>query len=165
VPPESVAQPAVNVIRGVDPQQPVEDVRTLQQVLEETMTSQRFSALVLGLFAAVALALASVGIYSVLSYIVRGRRQEIGIRAALGARTSDVVGLVVREGLAPTFVGIVAGSVGARLLQRLVFGVSPSDPLTLAAAAALLLLVATAASLVPAYRACRLDPVEVLRTP
>jgi predicted permease len=169
VPPESVAPPALNVIRGVDPQQPVEDVRTLQQVLEETLTSQRFSALVLGLFAAVALALASVGIYSVLSYIVRGRRQEIGIRAALGARTSDVVGLVVREGLAPTIVGIVAGSAGAllvaRLLQRLVFGVSPSDPLTLAAAAALLLIVATAASLVPAYRACRLDPVEVLRTP
>jgi predicted lysophospholipase L1 biosynthesis ABC-type transport system permease subunit len=169
VPPESVAQPAVSVIRGVDPQQPVEDVRTLQQVLEETLTSQRFSALVLGLFAAVALALASVGIYSVLSYIVRGRRQEIGIRAALGARTSDVVGLVVREGLTPTVAGIVAGSVAAllvaRLLQKIVFGVSPSDPLTLAAAAGMLLLVATAASLVPAYRACRLDPVEVLRTP
>ena len=140
MPPASLAQAAAGVVRAIDPEQPVEDIRTMDDVLDETLTSQRFSALLLGLFAAVALALASVGIYSVLSYIVRGRSREIGIRTALGARTGDVVRLVVvrRDD---------AGahrhrrrrawrrSAPARLLEKLVFGVSASDPLTLAAVA------------------------------
>ena len=139
----------------------------MEQVLDETLTSQRFSALLLGLFAAVALVLASVGIYSVLSYIVRGRSREIGIRTALGARTGDVVRLVVLEGMTPALIGIAAGAVAAlasaKMLERLVFGVSASDPLTLAAVAATLAFVALIASLVPAYRASRLDPLKVLR--
>ena len=85
----------------------------MEEVLDETLTSQRFSALLLALFAAVALALASVGIYSVLSYIVRGRSREIGIRTALGARTGDVVRLVVIEGMTPALIGIAAGAVAA----------------------------------------------------
>src|SRR5581483_6300039 len=121
----------------------------------------------LALFAGVALALASVGIYSVLSYIVRGRSHEIGIRTALGARAGDVVRMVVVEGMTPALIGIAAGTIGAlasgKLLQKLVFGVSASDPLTLAAVAATLALVALLASLIPAYRATRLDPIEVLR--
>jgi ABC-type antimicrobial peptide transport system permease subunit len=167
VPPTSLAQPASGVIRALDPQQPVEDIRTMDQVVDTTLTSQRFSALVLGLFAAVALALASVGIYSVLSYIVRGRSHEIGIRTALGARTPDVVRLVVVEGMTPALIGIGAGAAGAlatgRLLEHLVFGVSASDPLTLVVVAGTLAAVALAASLVPAYRASRVDPIEVLR--
>jgi hypothetical protein len=167
VPPLSVTQAAASAVHGVDADQPVEDVKTMDDVINETLASQRFSTLLLGLFAAVALALASVGIYSVLSYIVRGRRREIGIRAALGARTLDVIRLVVIEGMTPTAIGVGVGVgvslLSARLLQKLVFGVSAFDPLTLTLVAAMLLVVAVAASLVPAWRAARLDPSDVLR--
>jgi putative ABC transport system permease protein len=167
VPPASLASSAAGVIRALDPEQPVENVRTMVEVRDELLTSQRLSALLLGFFAGVALTLATVGIYSVLSYIVRGRRREIGIRSALGAATGDVLRLVVREGMIPAIFGIAAGSVAAALaslsLERLVFGVSASDPLTLAGVAATLGLVALLASLVPAYRASRLDPATVLR--
>jgi putative ABC transport system permease protein len=167
VPPATLTQPAMAVIRAIDPQQPVGDIRTMEQVLDGRLTSQRFSALLLGVFAGVALLLAAVGIYSVLSYIVRGRSREIGIRTALGARTSDVVRLVIVEGMAPTLVGIAAGTIAAlasaRVMKTLVFGVSASDPLTLAAVVAALAVVALVASLLPAYRALRLDPVKVLR--
>jgi putative ABC transport system permease protein len=148
------------VVRTIDPEQPVEDVRTMDQVLDATLTSQRFSALLLGVFA-------SVGIYSVLSYIVRGRSQEIGIRTALGARTGDVVRLIIIEGMTPALIGVAAGVVGAlaagKLLQKVVFGVSAWDPLTLGAVAGGLTLVALVATLVPAYRASRVDPLIVLR--
>jgi putative ABC transport system permease protein len=156
------------VIRALDPEQPVEDIRTMSDVRDELLTSQRFSALLLGLFACVALILASVGIYSVLSYIVRGRSREIGIRSALGARTIDVLRLVVVEGMTPALIGIGAGAVAAlasaRILERLVFGVSASDPLMLAAVAGTLAIVALVASLVPAYRASKVDPLTALRT-
>jgi ABC-type antimicrobial peptide transport system permease subunit len=103
----------------------------------------------------------------VLSYIVRGRSREIGIRTALGAQSADVLRLVVVEGMSPVLAGIVIGTVAAiasaTVMKTLVFGVSPSDPLTLAAVAATLALVALIASLVPAYRALQLDPVKVLR--
>jgi putative ABC transport system permease protein len=111
--------------------------------------------------------LASVGIYSVLSYIVRGRSREIGIRAALGAQAGDVLRLVVLEGMTPALIGIALGAAGALAvsasLERLVFGVSASDPLTLAAVAATLALVALLASVVPAWRASRLNPLTTLR--
>jgi predicted permease len=167
VPPATLAQPAVAAIRAIDKEQPVGDIRTMVQVLDGKLTSQRFSALLLGVFAGVALLLAAVGIYSVLSYIVRGRSREIGIRTALGARTGDVLRLVIVEGMSPALVGVAAGTVAAlasvKVMETLVFGVSASDPLTLAAVAATLALVALMASLVPAYRASRLDPVKVLR--
>jgi putative ABC transport system permease protein len=166
-PPATLARAAIAAIHAVDPEQPVGDVRTMEDVLDSTLTPQRFSALVFGLFAVAGLALASVGMYAVLSYIVRGRSREIGIRTALGARASDVIRLVVFEGMSPALVGIAVGTVAAlaaaRALRTLVFGISPSDPLTLAAVAATLAAVALMASLVPAYRALRLDPVKVLR--
>jgi predicted permease len=167
VPSATVAQPVVAAIRAIDPEQPVVDIRTMVQVLDDKLTPQRFSARLLGVFAGVALLLAAIGIYSVLSYIVRGRSREIGIRTALGARTSDVVRLVIVEGMSPALVGVAAGTIAAlasaKVMRTLVFGVSASDPLTLAAVGATLALVALVASLVPAYRALRLDPVNVLR--
>jgi putative ABC transport system permease protein len=165
-PPATLAQPAVAAIHAIDPAQPVGDIQTMAQVVDGKLTSQRFSALLLGVFAGVALLLAAVGIYSVLSYVVRGRSREIGIRIALGARAADVLRLVIAEALSPTLVGIAAGMIAAlasaRVMQTLVFGVSASDPLTLAGVGTTLALVALLASLVPAYRALRLDPVNVL---
>ena len=140
-PPTSLAQATAGVIRSLDPDQPVEQVRPMQAVLDETLTAQRFSALLLAVFAAVALTLASVGIYSVLSYIVRGRSREIGIRTALGARTGDVLRLVVVEGMTPAAIGIAAGSVIAldRPLDRAPrVRHQPLRPVTLAAVALLL---------------------------
>ena len=166
--PLTLADPAVAIIRTIDPEQPVDAIQTMEGLLAQTLRPQRFNALLLGLFAAVALVLASVGIYSVLSYIVSGRSREIGIRTALGAQTSDVVRLIVREGMTPAAVGIAAGSVAALasavIVDTLVFGVSASDPLTLAGVAGLLALVALLASLVPAWRAARVDPLEALRS-
>jgi putative ABC transport system permease protein len=168
VDPASITSAAIAAVHGIDPEQPVENIATMTDVVDETLTSQQFTALLLGIFAAVALVLASVGIYSVLSYIVRGRRREIGIRTALGARARDVVRLIVLEGLAPVAIGLVVGVAGAlgsaRLFATLVFGVGPSDPLTLAAVAAAILTVSLIATLVPAYRAARVDPLEALRT-
>jgi len=167
VPPASITQAATAASHAIDPQQPVTNILTMDDVVDQTLTSQRFSVLVLGLFAALALALASVGIYSVLSYIVRGRTREIGIRTALGARTFDVLRMVIGEGMWPTLVGIAIGAVAAlgsaRLLEKLVFGVSATDPLTLAAVGGTLAAVALLASLIPAYRASRIDPLNALR--
>ena len=145
----------------------MQNVRTMVDIRDELLTAQRLSALLLASFAFVALTLASVGIYSVLSYIVRGRSREIGIRAALGAQAGDVLRLVVLEGMTPALIGIAVGAAGALAvsasLERLVFGVSASDPLTLAAVAATLALVALRASVVPAWRASRLNPLTTLR--
>ena len=167
VPPTSVARAAADVIHSLDAGQPVEDVRTMNEVIDETLTSQRFSALLLAAFAVVALALASIGIYSVLSYIVRGRSREIGIRTALGARTVDVVRMVIIEGMTPALAGIAVGVVAAlaagQLVEKLLFGVSAHDPVTLSAVAIGLCLVAFAASVLPAWRASRVDPLTVLR--
>jgi putative ABC transport system permease protein len=167
VAPSTLAQPAVAALRAIDPAQPVGETQTMVQVLDRELTSQRFSALLLGVFAGVALLLAAVGIYSVLSYVVRGRSREIGIRTALGARAADVLRLVIVEGMSPALVGIAAGMLAAlasaKVMETLVFGVSASDPLTLAGVGATLPLVALMASLVPAYRAVRIDPVKVLR--
>ena len=165
--PAAIAKSAVAAVHELDPQIPVQRILSMQDVIEQTLVSQRFRALLLQIFALVALTLASVGIYSVLSYLVRGRSREIGIRTALGAGTGDVLRMVLIEGLKPTLAGIAIGTAGAllaaRLLEKLVFGVKASDPLTLGVVAAALLAVSTAASLLPAWRAARLDPVTVLR--
>ena len=165
--PLALARPVTALVQEMDRDLPVQEIRTMDQVIEETLVAERFRALLLQMFAGAALTLASVGIYSVLSYLVRGRRREIGIRTALGARSADVVRLVVVEGVKPAVLGIVLGVTGAfvaaRLLERLVFGVKATDPLTLAVVAITLLVVSVAASLIPAWRASRLDPLTVLR--
>jgi putative ABC transport system permease protein len=165
--PAAITKSAVAAVRELDAQIPVQAIQSMQEVVEDTLVSERFRALLLQIFAVVALTLASVGIYSVLSYLVRGRSREIGIRTALGAATSDVLRMVLIEGLKPTLVGIALGAVGAllaaRLLEKLVFGVKASDPLTLGVVALALLAVSVAASLLPAWRAARLDPVTALR--
>jgi putative ABC transport system permease protein len=167
VPPGSIAHAAASQVWAIDPEQPVQNIRAMDDVLDRTLSSQRFSTLLLVVFASVALALASVGIYSVLSYIVRGRSREIGIRTALGAQATDVLRLVVIEGMTPAVLGIAAGAMAAfgsaKLLEKLVFGVSASDPLTFAVVAATLIIVALLASLIPAYRAAQLDPLTVFR--
>ena len=165
--PMSLVRSVVAAVHALDRDLPVQEIRTMDDVIDETLVAERFRALLLQGFAVAALTLASVGIYSVLSYVVRGRRREIGIRTALGARSGDVVRMVLIEGLKPAIIGIVIGAAGAlaaaRLLEKLVFGVKATDPLTLAVVAATLLAVSVAASLIPAWRASRLDPVTVLR--
>ena len=167
VPPATLVQPAVATISALDPEQPVADTQTMVQLLDQKLAPQRISARLLGVFAGVALLLAAIGIYSVLSYIVRGRSREIGIRTALGAQRADVLRLVIVEGMSPALVGVAAGTIAAlasaKVMATLVFGVSASDPLTLAAVGATLALVALLACLVPAYRALRFDPVNILR--
>jgi putative ABC transport system permease protein len=165
--PMTLARSAVAAVRAIDPDQPVERVRSMDDLLEETLAPKRFTTLLLEVFAAVALVLAAVGIYSVLSYVVRGRSREIGIRTALGAATSDVLRLMVVEGMKPALLGIALGALAAlaaaRLMTTMVYGVSPSDPLTLVAVAVSLCVVALAASLLPAWRAARINPLIVLR--
>ena len=160
VPPESLTKPIIAVLTQLDAQQPVENVMTMETALRQTLAGYRSVTLLLGGFAVVALGLASIGIYSVLSYIVRGRRREIGIRTALGARTLDVLRLVVLEGVKPAAAGIAAGAVGAllasQLLSTLVFEVSPADPLTLIAVAAVLGVAAVTAT--PGARVSRRPP-------
>ena len=166
-PPVTLMTSATNVIRDIDPQQPVDAVRTLQSMLDDSLRARRVNASLLVAFAALAVALATVGIYSVLAYLVRGRRREIGIRIALGARNGDVLRLFVLEGMKPAVIGIVIGSVAAlasaTLLDRMAYGVSASDPLSLVLVVIALGLVALLASFVPAWRATRLPPLHVLR--
>jgi predicted permease len=163
----NVASAAVAAVHAVDPGQPVQQVAPMDQLVAESLSRQRFGMLLLGSFAALALVLAAIGIYSVLSYAVRHRGREIGIRMALGAQMSDVLKLIVAQGMKPALLGMAIGLAGAlgltRLLSSLVYGVKPSDPWTFASVAALLGAVALSACLVPALRASRVDPLQSLR--
>jgi predicted permease len=165
--PEALVPSIIASIRAIDPAQPVVDIRTMDEVIGESIAQQRFAMRLLSAFAILALALAAIGIYGVLSYGVRQRVQEIGIRMALGARTGDVVRMVVVEGLKPTVVGLAIGLAGALALSRvmasLVFGVTPRDVATFAAVSLVVLVVGLVASLAPAYRATRVDPLLALR--
>jgi putative ABC transport system permease protein len=153
--------------QSLDPDLPVYDVRTLESFVAENVAPRRLSVLLLSLFAGLALALATVGIYGVMSYSVTQRHREIGIRLALGAQTGDVLTLVVRQGTWLTVVGVGIGLIGAlaatRLIARLLFGIRPSDPVTFITVALLLSLIALVASYIPARRAARIDPMVALR--
>ncbi len=152
---------------SVDKDQPVWKIRTLESLVERSLGLRRFLLQLLGFYAALALALAALGLYGVMSYSVTSRTHEIGVRLAMGARRSEVLGLVLRRGVLLACLGIALGVVGALALRRvmsgLVFGIGPSDPVTLAAASAVLLGVALLASYLPARRATRIEPTSALR--
>jgi putative ABC transport system permease protein len=164
--PLALARPIREAIWSIDPDQPVWKVRSMDTLLQSARGPARALGTLLGAFAAIAMFLAGVGLYGVLSGVVSQRTREIGIRVALGAPVGRVIGLVVGRGMALTALAIALGLAGAAALSRLMaselFGVRPLDPPTFAAAAALLALVALAACYVPARRAARLDPVVAL---
>jgi putative ABC transport system permease protein len=165
--PLGMANAVRQAVWSVDPAQPVSNVRTMEEILSEEVTQRRIAMTLLAAFAALALLLASLGIYGVLSYAVAQRTQEIGIRMALGANRRDVLRLVMSDGLRLAGAGVVIG-LGAslaltHLMTRLLFGVSASDPRTLTGVSLLLLAVALLACYVPARRAARVDPMVALR--
>jgi predicted permease len=166
-PPANVASAVTNVVHEIDPEQAVLHVQTMEEFLSESISPQRLNMLLLATFAGLALLLAAMGIYSVLSYSVRRRVREIGIRMALGAQIRDVLRLVIFDGMKPALMGLGIGLVGAlvlgRVLAKLVFGVRTTDPLTFVTVSALLALVAFLATVVPAYRATLVDPMNTLR--
>jgi predicted permease len=155
------------IVRDLDPSLPVVDLRTMDEVFADSTAQPRFLTLLLGLFGGLALVLAALGTYGILSYLVSERRQEIGIRLTLGASRGQVLGLVLGHGLKLAGAGLVLGIAGAayltRLMGSLLFGVRPADPVTIAAVAALTTTVAFVACVVPAHRATRVDPMTVLR--
>jgi predicted permease len=165
--PENTATAVTQAIHEIDPQQSVTEVMTMETLMSESIAPQRLNMLLLATFAGLALALAAIGIYSVLSYVVRRRVHEIGIRMALGAQIRDVLRMIVVEGMKPVALGLGIGIAAALLLGRvvakLVFGVKTTDPATFATVSALLVLVALLAITVPAYRATQVDPMRTLR--
>ena len=165
--PLSFAPQAKQAVLQVDPDEPIAQVRSMDQVLSESLGRRRFNTMLLGTFAALALVLASVGIYGVLSYSVSRRVQEIGIRMALGADRREVIRLVVGEGMSTALIGIAAGLLAAlgltRLLSSMLYAVRPNDPLTFAANALVLGTVSLLASYLPARRATMIDPMVALR--
>ena len=165
--PSGIIAAATGAVHEIDSEIPVRDVLSMDDVMANSVSQQRFNMLLLGVFGILALFLAAMGIYSVLSYSVRRRIQEIGIRLALGAKLPDVLRMVVLEGMKPVALGVVLGIAGAfalgRLMANLIFSVKPTDPITFFAAAALLALISLLACMIPAYRATRVDPISALR--
>ena len=165
--PLSIAAAVRGEIWKVDPEIPLSKMKTMEEIISDAAAPRRFQMLLVLVFAAAAVLLASLGIYGVVSYTVAQRTSEIGVRVALGARSSDVYRMVLRQGLAPVVFGLIAGVAGAlalgRLLSSLLFEVSPADPLTITAVIVALAAVAAFACTVPALRAARVDPMSALR--
>ena len=167
VPPMNIVPAVKQAVQSIDKDQPLAQVKTMEQLLSESVGQRRLSMLLLGLFATIALVLASIGIYGVMSYSVAQRAHEIGIRMALGAARGNVLQLVMRQGMSLVVIGLALGILGAfgvtRLLATQLFGVEPTDPATFTLVAVGLALVALVATLVPALRATRVDPLVALR--
>jgi ABC-type antimicrobial peptide transport system permease subunit len=165
--PAAFAASIRGALQKIDPDVPVGRVSTMERVLVNSTGSRRFPMILLAAFAGVALVLAIVGVYGVVSYIVTQRTREIGIRVALGARRAQVMRLILAGAMRPVIGGLVIGSVGAffaaRLLGALLYNVKPGDPVVMAGLAVVLALAAAAATLVPGARATRVNPITVLR--
>jgi predicted permease len=166
--PSGLAAMASTEIRSLDPDLPIYNVRTMEHRVEESLARRRFAMLLLTLFAALALGLAGIGIYGVISYLVNQGTREIGIRMALGATPGGILGLIVRQGMGLALLGVGLGLAGAvavtRFMSTLLFGVRPTDPLTFGSIALILTVIALLASYLPARRAARVDPMVSLRT-
>jgi predicted permease len=166
--PRQIMNSVVAAVHRIDPEQPVTGMETLETVLSESISQPRFQLVLLGAFGLLALALATIGVYGVISYSVTQRVEEIGIRLALGAQRSTVLNLVLREALALAGLGLAAGLLAAlgftRVISALLYDVSPTDPTTLLVVSSTLLLAALLAAFVPALRATRVDPIHALRS-
>jgi putative ABC transport system permease protein len=165
--PALLQQAIRNAVYESNPEQIVMNMTTKEQMQASSMLGDRFHLVMLGIFASMALALAVIGIYGVVSYSVTQRTHEIGIRAALGANSGNIMGLVLRSGMSPVMLGLVIGLAGVlgltRLLSALLFGVGEHDPMTIAAVALILALVALIACYIPARRATKVNPMVALR--
>ena len=165
--PAALIEPAKRVVWSMDPLQPIYDEATVPQLVAATLAPRRFTMLLVGLFASVALVLAAAGVYGVVSFTTSRRTREIGVRLALGATSRSVSSLVVSRAVALGGIGVLAGAAGSyaagRLLETMLYGVRPFDPLTISAVGALLLAVAAAAAYLPARRAGKVDPLVALR--
>ena len=165
--PSSVASSLVQAVHQVDDELPVSNLRSMEDVVARSVAERRIIMVLLVVFAALALVLATVGIYGVMSYMVSQRTQEIGIRMALGANRGGVIGMVLKQALLLALIGLGAGLVAALaltgLLHAMLYDVLPTDPVTFGSVAALLLAVAAAAAVVPAVRATRVDPIAALK--
>jgi len=165
--PLSLANAVERAIWAVDKDQPVTRIKTMERMMADSVAPRRLTVVLIGIFASLALVLATAGIYGVISYTVSQRTHEIGVRMAMGARSVDVLKLVVGQGLRLVAIGVAAGLAGSfvltRVLARFLFGVTPTDPLTFAAVSVLLVTVALLASYIPARRAAQVDPVNALR--
>jgi putative ABC transport system permease protein len=168
VEPSALAAAITGQVHALDPELPVSRIRPMQELLADSVEQPRFTMLVLTGFASLALALACVGVYGVMSYTVSERTREIGVRMALGAGRQEVVWLVVRHGmtlaLIGTLVGLGAAAAGTRLMAKLLFGITATDPATFVAAVAALGIASLAATCIPALRAARVAPIEALRS-
>jgi len=165
--PDSLTPRVIETIRQLDPNRPIDHVQTLEEIRDETIAPQRLNATLIGLFAGLALAIATVGVAGVLAFSVSQRRHELGVRVALGAERGTILRMILGEGAAMALIGLVVGGAAAvplsNLVNGLLFGIEPADPPTIAMAAILLLVVAVAAAWVPARRATAVDPMTALR--
>src|SRR5262249_45966708 len=167
--PDSIAPRVIEPIRALDPNRPIDHVQTLEEIRDDTIAPQRLNATLIGLFALLALAIATVGVAGVLAFSVSQRTNELGIRLALGAERQAIRRMILGEGAAMAAVGRLIGGVGpaplsrSRCLTGLLYGVEPADPITIVGSAVLLLIVAIVASWVPARTATAVDPMTALR--
>jgi putative ABC transport system permease protein len=166
--PLAVAPTVRSVVAELDPDLPLADVRSFEEVVHRSLSSQRFNVILVTAFGGLALLLATAGIYGVLAYAMNRRTAEIGLRVALGASRTDVLGIVLSQGMRPALLGMLLGAVGAwwlsRYLEALLFGIKPFDVFTYVTVAALLLATALVACILPGRRAMRIDPAIALRS-